>query len=54
MLTQILIVVGAILIFVGVTILNVKTKKPEGCEDDTKSCDNCSNLACNLRKDNDK
>jgi hypothetical protein len=48
----ILILIGLIAFYVGFSILNAKTKAPEGCElpEDFSGCSGCSSSSCGVRK----
>ncbi len=54
--TKVLIIIAVVIVFFLVTIINLKTKKPEGCEDTDGNCSTCS-ISCihntNKTKDNE-
>ena len=52
-LTKILIVVLVVVVFFIVTIINLKTKKPEDCENINEKCSTC-NISCIYNKSKDK
>ncbi len=47
------IIVGVVVLFIVITIINMKTKKPEGCEEQEKSCDSCTISCINRTKNNE-
>lgn len=48
-----LVVAVLVIIYIGMFLLNKRTKKPEGCEDAT-SCSGCSTTSCALNSNKEE
>lgn len=49
---KIVIIASIVVVFILVTILNIKVKKPADCDNKT-DCDSCPIKGCNIRIDGD-
>jgi|GEM_PF-842487 len=49
MVTEILIIVGVIVLFIGSTMLNNRVKKPEGCDIPEGGCGACTTTSCSFK-----